>query len=218
MNCEQFQENLPDTIDSGGTKEEENHLRSCPECASVVQDLKYIATQAKLLLPMHDPSPRVWQNIQASLRNEGLISEGRTPLITHSQRMIVEKTSGQILAQTKSWTPLGWAFGLIAILVMGIVLVNYQPATGPQEEAVQNDAAPAALQGSDQELLGQVSQHQPEMRAAYEDSLKSVNAYIVDAKKSVEDNPEDSAAQQQLMDAYDQKAMVYEMATARALQ
>jgi hypothetical protein len=56
------------------------------------------------------------------------------------------------------------------------------------------------------------------MRATYEDSLKSVNAYIVDAKKTVEDNPEDSAAQRQLMDAYDQKAMLYEMATVRSLQ
>jgi hypothetical protein len=217
MNCEQFQENLPHTIDSGGSKEEEAHLSSCPECASVVQDLKYIANQAKLLLPMHDPSPRVWQNIQSSLRNEGLISEGRTPLITHSQRMIVEKTSGQILSQTKSWTPLGWALGLIAILVLGIVLVNYRPASDTQE-VVQNTAEPSQLKGADQELLGQVSQHQPEMRAAYEDSLKSVNAYIVDAKKSVDDNPEDAAAQQHLMDAYDQKAMLYEMATTRALQ
>ena len=215
MNCEQFQENLPHTIDSGGSKEEEAHLRSCRECASVVQDLKYIANQARLLLPMHDPSPRVWQNIQSSLRNEGLISEGRTPLTT--QRMIVEKTSGQILSQTKSWTPLGWALGLAAVLVLGIVLVNYQPAPTAQESA-QNTADPSQFKGTDQELLGQVSQRQPDMRAAYEDSLKSVNAYIVDAKKTVDDNPEDAAAQQQLMDAYDQKAMLYEMATARALQ
>lgn len=216
MNCEQFQDNLPHTIDSGGSKEEEAHLQSCPECASVVQDLKYIANQAKLLLPMHDPSPRVWQNIQSSLRNEGLISEGRTPLIPH--KMIVEKTSGQILSQTKSWTPLGWALGLVAILLLGIVLVNYRPASDTQPDVAQNAAEPSQLKGADQELLGQVSQRQPEMRAAYEDSLKSVNAYIVDAKKTVEDNPEDTAAQQQLKDAYDQKTMLYEMATTRALQ
>ncbi|HJX83980.1 MAG TPA: hypothetical protein VJ723_06525 [Candidatus Angelobacter sp.] len=212
MNCQQFQENLPHTIDSGGSKEEEAHLRSCPECASVVQDLKYIANQARLLLPMHDPSPRVWQNIQSSLRNEGLISEGRTQLIG-------QKTIGQIPlpSQTKNWTPLGWALGLAAVLLLGIVLVNYRPASDPQQDLVQNTAGPA-FKGADQELLGQVSQHQPDMRAAYEDSLKSVNAYIVDAKKTVDDNPEDAAAQQQLMDAYDQKAMLYEMATARALQ
>ena len=217
MNCQQFQENLPHTIDSGGSVEEEAHLRSCPECASVVQDLKYIANQARLLLPMHDPSPRVWQNIQSSLRNEGLISEGRTPLI--SQKTINQKTLGEISlpSQTKNWTPLGWALGLVAILLLGIVLVNYRPVPAAQD-VVQNTAGPAQFKGADQELLGQVSQHQPEMRAAYEDSLKSVNAYIVDAKKTVEDNPEDAAAQQQLMDAYDQKAMLYEMATARALQ
>jgi len=132
MNCQQFQENLPHTIDSGGSKEEEAHLRSCPECASVVQDLKYIANQARLLLPMHDPSPRVWQNIQSSLRNEGLISEGRTQLIG-------QKTIGQIPlpSQTKNWTPLGWALGLAAVLLLGIVLVNYRPASDPQQDLVQ---------------------------------------------------------------------------------
>jgi hypothetical protein len=34
--------------------------------------LRYIAEQAKLLLPMHDPSPKVWDNIQDSLSKEGL--------------------------------------------------------------------------------------------------------------------------------------------------
>src|ERR1700674_2962486 len=125
MNCHQFQENLPHTIESGGNAEEEDHLRSCPECAIVVQDLKYIANQARLLLPMHDPSPRVWQNIQSSLRSEGLISEGRTSLIGEK----LGQTIGQIPLplQTKSWTPLGWAIGLAAVIVLGIVLVNYHP-------------------------------------------------------------------------------------------
>jgi hypothetical protein len=212
MNCHQFQENLPHTIESGGSAEEEAHLHSCPECASVVQDLKYIANQARLLLPMHDPSPRVWQNIQSSLRNEGLISEGRTPLIGEKLRQI------PLPAQTKSWTPLGWAIGLAAVVVLGILLLNYKPAPPQPEVAKNSNAAGQAQAVADQELIGQVAKQQPDMRATYEDSLKSVNAYIVDAKKSVEDNPEDAAAQRQLMDAYDQKAMLYEMATVRSLQ
>ncbi len=218
MNCQKYQENLPHTIDSGGNAEEEAHLQSCTECASVVQDLKYIANQAKLLLPMHDPSPRVWQNIQSSLRNEGLISEGRTSLMAQKTISQVPSSSSKAFsARAKSWTPLGWAIGLAAVVLLGVVLVNYHP-TPTQPEVAQNSAAGQAQVVADQELIGQVSKQQPAMRATYEDSLKSVNAYIVDAKKTVEDNPEDSAAQRQLMDAYDQKAMLYEMATVRSLQ
>jgi hypothetical protein len=39
----------------------------------LVQDLRYIADQAKLLLPLRDPSPQVWDNIQDSLEREGLV-------------------------------------------------------------------------------------------------------------------------------------------------
>jgi hypothetical protein len=35
-----------------------------------VRDLEYIAQQAKLLLPIHDPSPDVWENIQTALKKE----------------------------------------------------------------------------------------------------------------------------------------------------
>jgi hypothetical protein len=33
----------------------------------LVRDLEYIAAQAKLLLPIHDPSPAVWENIHNAL-------------------------------------------------------------------------------------------------------------------------------------------------------
>jgi len=32
-----------------------------------VRDLEYIAAQAKLLLPIHDPVPPFWDNIQHAL-------------------------------------------------------------------------------------------------------------------------------------------------------
>jgi hypothetical protein len=55
------------------------------------------------------------------------------------------------------------------------------------------------------------------MRAGYESDLRAVNAYIRDAESSVRDNPNDAIAQQYLMNAYEQRAMVYEMAMNRAL-
>jgi hypothetical protein len=69
MNCAEFQKVLPYIIESGGNLDEEEHLRTCPVCSDLVADLKYIADQAKLLVPMEDPSPRVWDGIRGALEN-----------------------------------------------------------------------------------------------------------------------------------------------------
>ena len=58
----------------------------------------------------------------------------------------------------------------------------------------------------------------PDVRGAYEANLKEVNAYISDAKKALDDNPHDAAAQEYLVDAYQQKTMLYEMAVMHSQQ
>ena len=70
--CSEFQERLPEFFDSGAdlTGIEHPHLKTCENCSALVRDLEYIAGQAKLLLPIHDPSPAVWQNIHKALTQE----------------------------------------------------------------------------------------------------------------------------------------------------
>ena len=165
MNCQQFQEVLPYIIESGGKPEEEEHLKSCAACTSLVQDLLYIAEQAKLLLPMHDPNPRVWNNIEQSLHREGLLPEGRMSRQGH-----ITKTS----TQTKSWTTLGWAMALTVAIIFAVVLVNYQPRQLRQSQlSSQNTVAdPAQASADDQQLIAQVSQVDPTARRAYESSAR----------------------------------------------
>lgn len=125
MNCEQFQRVLPQIIESGGNPEEEDHLRTCEACKELVRDLKYIAEQAKLLLPLRDPNPRVWKNIQQSLAREGLVPEGRMSL------------TGQTPAtpKKKSWTPPGIVLAVLAVLLLTVLLINYQAAPQPDVTA-----------------------------------------------------------------------------------
>ena len=73
MNCAEFQHDLPLIIDSGGTGQQEEHLRTCEVCRGLVNDLRYIADQAKLLVPMYEPSPKVWDGIEEKLKIEGLL-------------------------------------------------------------------------------------------------------------------------------------------------
>jgi predicted PhzF superfamily epimerase YddE/YHI9 len=69
----------------------------------------------------------------------------------------------------------------------------------------------------DQLLLEALETHSPAMRATYETNLQNVNAYIHDAEDQASADPNDEEARQSLMNAYQQKAMVYEMALNRSL-
>ena len=208
MNCQKFQEVLPYIIENGGNAEEEEHLRTCPACAALVEDLRYIATQAKLLLPMHDPNPRVWTGIEQALRHQGLIQEGRMSLMGHT--LVPE--------QTKSWTPVGWIMAAAALMAFSALLITYRPQLPPAPASAQNiNAQSAPLPADDQQLVSQVSERAPDVRSAYEDSLREVNVYISDAEQAVANDPQDAAARERLVDAYQQKEMLYEMATARSL-
>ena len=71
MTCSDFQATIPDLFEAHADLAAQEHLKSCDNCAALVRDLEYIASQARLLLPIHDPSPAVWDNIQQAIRKDG---------------------------------------------------------------------------------------------------------------------------------------------------
>lgn len=70
MTCAEFQETLPELFEAQSDLSAHEHLKGCENCAALVRDLEYIASQARLLLPIHDPSPAVWENIQQAIRQD----------------------------------------------------------------------------------------------------------------------------------------------------
>lgn len=198
MTCAEFQRVLPYIIDTGGNAEQEEHLRECAVCSDLVQDLKYIADQAKLLVPMEDPSPRVWDGLQKSLEREGLVkaAPARRPLLVPPAR---------------NWAWL-LAVAAVVVLTLGLFLTRGSvPSTQPAQVAVAN-LADGAGDGEDQQVLQAISERSPDQRSSYEQGLRDVNAYIADAKRNADENPNDGDAKQLLMQAYEQKAMLYQMA------
>ena len=118
--------------------------------------------------------------------------------------------------QKKSWTPLGSVLAALAVITLAVVVINYHP----RNTVIANNSpsTSSSISDDDQTLISQVSQEQPEVRQAYEDGLKEANAYISDAKRAVDNNPNDDAARQHLQAAYREKAMLYDMATSRSLR
>ncbi len=213
MNCLQFQEILPDVIDGGRNAEQEAHLHSCPECSSLVADLTLITSEARQLQEFADPAPRVWNSIEIALRQEGLIREPRL--------------GPTLLPPVKRRWSLGWLapVAVMALLAFG-VFVYERGAREPQPVAQSPSVAAPALTArsqkttstnEDQQLLEAVASRSPTMQAAYASNLQNVNAYIRDAEASAQADPNDEEAQQVVMDAYEQRATIYEMALDRSL-
>jgi hypothetical protein len=86
------------------------------------------------------------------------------------------------------------------------------PATAEQDSSAPFSAPTATVSLDDQQFLDQVSGRSPEMKATYESQLRSVNSYIQDAEAYLKRNPADADARRHLMHAYEQKAMLYQMA------
>jgi hypothetical protein len=205
MNCAELQRILPDIIEDSRTVEQAAHLRSCPACSDLVSDLNAISQQARLLRSAEEPNPRVWNSIEIALRQEGLI---RQP----------QRESSLASTLSHRWKP-AWLVPVTAVLLVALGVFMYERGSAPQPTAEQPVSAPvtSATAGEDQLLLEAIGTRSPAVRAAYETNLRNVNAYIQDARESAEADPNDEEAQQSLMDAYQQKAMVYEMALNRSL-
>jgi hypothetical protein len=211
MNCAELRESLAETED-GSRSEQKAHLQSCRQCSSLMAQLNLIASAAAELREADDPGPRVWNSIEIALRQEGLIRPQRP-----SRSLIPSLAS--------SWTFARWLAPTAALLLLtvGIYIRQHSPSQPLARnetpsialEPVVSDAAVAGL--NDADLLQEVGGQTPAMKAQYEDELRHVNDYIRDAKGIVEENPNDEEARRSLAEAYQEKAMLFELAMDRSL-
>jgi hypothetical protein len=93
------------------------------------------------------------------------------------------------------------------------------PAPVPEQVARKADSPASTVESApspeDQQFLSEVSTRAPSMRATYESQLNAVNADIRETQAYVNQNPGDTDARQHLMDAYQQKALLYQIGLDR---
>ena len=206
MNCVELRQSLAEVEDGSGVQQRA-HLRACPACSALVRDLNLIVTTAGQLRAADDPSPRVWNSIEIALRQEGLIRplrSARPPVPSFAER----------------WGAARWLVPAAAMLLLALGI--YVRHEAPQNQLVRQAsvvtpvANPSDL--NDDDLMQEVADNAPEMKTQYAENLRQVNESIRDAQGLVDEAPNDEEARRSLMDAYQQKSMLFEMAMDRSLQ
>ncbi len=247
-------------IDAAFQSAFEAHLKSCPDCSDLVSDLKLIASEAHRMAASDEPSPRVWLNIAAQLRAEGLIREQEAaparPILVPSFRRrgwsawwlapiaAALVAAGSYVVSHKQATPVAQLQSSETPTPLASTPVPPAPSPAPLPSTVaetptatrtpssklapvptgeqvarqtaatekarfKEDSEPTS---DDEQFLSAVSTSAPAMRATYESQLKAVNNEIQETQAYVDRNPADLDARQHLMDAYQQKALLYQIA------
>lgn len=208
MNCLEFERILPEVLEGGHTTERQAHLNSCPACSNLLADLKDISVQAKTLADSAEPSPRVWNALEAQLRSEGLIRRpaavpARSPWFLRSKTV--------------------WLLPVAAALAIVVGIKLYHPAgAGEKQQTVTKHIVVAPGQtirpvsSDDQQFLNTMATRRPARQARYRANMDDANAFIHDAEQALKSNPGDVYAQQMLINAYEQKQMLYDLAVDRS--
>jgi hypothetical protein len=200
MNCLQFENALSDYMEGDSTSEQRSHLNSCSACSGLLADLSLISSEASSLREFDEPSIRIWNSIEAQLRREGLIKQPSRP----SQPDFFHR-----------WRT-AWLIPVAAALLIAAGIKLYQPAKigDNQPIAKATPAAPAVpvVSAEDKDVMNTVASRPPAQVAAYRNDLAQANSFIHDAQEAVKNDPNDIYSQQLLMNAYEQKQMVYRLA------
>lgn len=213
MTCAEFENGLPDFLEGGGSADTRSHATSCEACSELVSSLQAIMTGAKTLQGAEEPSPRVWNSIEIALRREGLIHEPRPAV--HGLH---------VPSFVRRWGAWAWAVPVLGALLLATLWLNNPRPAGDRVASVPQQVQPAvpvkavvAVSPDDQQMLQEVAVRAPMITAVYQTNLAKVNQYIRDAQAVVDADPTDDEAQRSLMEAYEQKSLLNEIALDRSL-
>jgi len=240
MTCADVERVLPELLegapDSAFQSAFEIHLKSCPDCSNLVSDLKLISSEARELVECDEPGPQVWLRIAAQLRAEGLIREpADRPALVLARRglwsdwWLVPVAAMLLVAGSYVWshkaapqvakhqipdTPVQAPASVAAPASPKAI-----PDQSPPQVASNPKSAPRTVEpepsAEDQQFLRVVSTRAPSMMATYQGQLQAVDAQIREVQAYLDQNPEDADARQHLMDAYQEKALLYQIALDR---
>jgi hypothetical protein len=208
MDCNAFWNQLEQWMEGERSSDAQAHLRGCPNCRSVVNDLDAIHQTAHT---MEDadvaPPDRVWISLRSQLEQEGLIRADR-----HGWAVTVKGWFEEIFAVVPR-PALAGAY-LVALIAVGLALAapGYRRSDGAQ---VPTQPLTAQLNTDEQHAISFVTDSDPAVAASLRKNLAIVDNYIALCEKSVQEEPENEIARDYLYGAYQQKADLLAQMTER---
>jgi len=214
MECKEFHQLSESVLEGEAHPRAYEHLAACPRCRTLVDDLVAV-TRAAHSLPMYEPSPRLWAQIQAAAEDEGLLS----PAGAGRWRDWFGPAALFLPARP------AFAAALALVLVFGAALGGWTVLESPEP--------PLALSGRIEEVAWAELVTEPGYGQRYQLHLQQVEKRVMDAEPGgadianlaagplddldraitqtqthVEQYPKDSLAREELNRLYQQKATV----------
>jgi hypothetical protein len=218
--CREFLARLEPWMEGERSPEAQAHVRTCPNCSSVVSDLEMIHNEARSWRTSEQDAPeRVWTSLRAQLEQEGLIRE--------------TVAASEDRAQSAA-PPAGWFAGLfprvprpvLAGAYLAVLVAAAFALSGPVNKRVnearwlkgtQTATSPlsAQLNFAEQNSNSYVTRSNPDVAASLHQNLAIVDKYIALCEKSVSEEPQNEVARDYLYGAYQQKADLLTQLTER---
>jgi len=214
MTCKGFLNHLPLWMEGNPHADARAHVRDCPSCHNIIDDLNAIQTEARSWNAEEvEPPAHVWSSLLTQLEQEGLIRDGRStePKTSHSQ-----------------WFG-GWSAGLprpalagaYLVLLIGVAFglsrpINRRVNEERWLEGTQVSTLPLSAQlTAEQDSFASFNDSNPAVTASLNKNLAIVDNYITLCEKSVQEEPQNEAARDYLYEAYQQKADLLAQMTER---
>jgi len=208
MNCKEFEREWISLEDSGLTPAMEAHRQLCRSCSEMVEDLNYLAEQARhvrtAVAAADEPPERLWPQIQQRLEQEGLIHEPRRGL---RPAWLGGATTGWLMR-----LPMGLAYAAVFLVAVGVMYLHslLQVPAAPPMLAGAPEVPAAALEraasaASNEDVTELAQRVPPEHREVFVSSWNQVNSSIQQMNDFLQEHPDDPSVPMQLRDAIHQR-------------
>ena len=175
------------------------HARECAGCRGLAADLELIrATARELAIEPQEAPARVWANVSAQLRAEGVIRE-QSPVSAWAGIFTWLRQPAVICA-----------YAAVAVLAVCLVWQPYDSTSA--DERTQASVSLVSLRSQTQldvmekAFATSIADSNSEVDAALRKNLSVVDNFIAMCEKTVRQEPHNEAARQYLFGAYQQKA------------
>jgi hypothetical protein len=187
------------------------HAAECSSCTALVEDFSAILQAAKQIPADAEPPARVWVALQAQLEAEGIIRQPK--IVIPAETPAWWKSFGTLIRGRM------WATAAVAalVLVAGVYQMRQRPAGEPVRTGIVAvpelfEQTGSTLDQEEQSLgpmqtvstLGGTSN----VDTALRENLATVNAFIKECRKRLQEDPNDPMAREYLSTAYQQKAEI----------